>query len=221
VSAVTYGRFADGAPPERELLAVDDEGVATGWRSMGPIGGRVGGAVPDRAGLDAAIAAASDAPDPGPARLVPDAVREELEAGGHKVTLPLDDPPAGPWADLAAACRAALDAVTAQPVAAIEAAMDKDGGLRLAHRGAEPLTVELGSIRAKATLWRDGAEAWSADYALPPGLERTAVSEGWSLDLDPAEPVPPGGGTLVARVDLVADDEGVFVPLTLTGNVQR
>ena len=62
-------------------------------------------------------------------------------------------------------------------------------------------------------------EAWSAAYELPAGRGREAIDEGWSLDLEPAGPLPDGGGTLVAQVDLVADDGGVFVPLTLTGHV--
>jgi hypothetical protein len=76
-------------------------------------------------------------------------------------------------------------------------------------------------MRATATLWAEGVATWSSTYETPAGLERTAVGDGWTLDVLPSEPVPGGAGTLVAQVDLVADDAGVLVPLTLTAHVQR
>jgi len=226
---VRYGRFADAPPPERELLDVGDDGMATAWRSIAPAGGRFAGRVPDPDGLRALVEAAVAAAAPGAGssgalRLPPDVVIETVEAGGISVTLPLDDAPPGPWAELAIACRTALAAVSSLPEAAMAvaaAALTADGTLHLEHWGTEPLTVELGSMAASANLWRDGVAAWTGVYAMPDGLERTAVGPGWVLELSPAEAIPTGGGMLVAAVDLVADDAGVFVPLTLTAHAQR
>jgi hypothetical protein len=221
VSLVTYTRFADAPPPERELLEVAASGDARAWRSIAPVGGRFEGRVPDPDRLRALVEAAVAAGSPEAPRLPPDAVAETLDAGGKRATLPLDNPPAGPWADLAAACRAALDTVSGHPLAAVGAAVAADGTLRLEHWGREPLTVELGSLTARTTLWRDGAVVWSASYGVPGGLVRTAVGPGWALELEPVEAVADGSGTLVAQVDLVADDAGVLVPLTLTAHVTR
>lgn len=220
---VRYGRYADAPPSERELLDAGDDGRATAWRSIAQAGGRFAGVVPDPDGLRALVEAAVRAEPPAPARVPPDAVVETVETGGVAVTLPLDNPPAGPWADLAVACRLALATLSGDPgaaVAAVAVALAADGGLRLEHRGGEPLTVELGSMRASATLWRDGVAAWAGAYAMPADLERAAVGPGWSLELRPAEAVPAGDGMLVAQVDLVADDAGVLVPLTLTAHAQ-
>jgi hypothetical protein len=221
VSMVRYGRFADAPPPERELLDVADDGSATAWRSIGPAGGRFAGQVPDAARLRVLVEAALAVDAPTGVELPPDVVVETLEAGGRSATLPLDDAPAGPWADLAVACRAALVEVSAFPVAAIGASLGADGSLHLEHRGTEPLEAELGSMEARATLWRDGAAAWTGSFSIPDDLERTAVGSGWTLDLLPATPLPAGPGILLAQVDLVADDAGVLVPLTLTARADR
>jgi hypothetical protein len=136
VSMVCYGRFADAPPPERELLAVAEDGAATAWRSIAPVGGRFAGSVPDIGALCALVDAAIAAGPPSPLRVAPDAVIEEVEAGGVSVTLPLDQAPAGPWSDLAAACRTALEAVSSSlgaAVAAVGAAVEADGRLRLRH----------------------------------------------------------------------------------------
>lgn len=216
MSLVRYGRFADAAPPERELLEVADDGSATAWRSIARAGGRFAGQVPDPARLHVLVEAAMAVDPPRSVELPPDVVVETLEVGGVEVTLPLDAPPAGPWADLAMACRAALVEVSASPVAAVGASIGADATLRLEHRGVEPLEVELGSMTARATLWRDGAAVWTGSFAIPHDLERGAVGPGWTLELAPATPLPAATGILLAQVDLVADDAGVLVPLTLT-----
>jgi hypothetical protein len=215
---VSFARVAFSPPPLRELLAVREDGTATGWRSNGPIVGRFASRVDRMGPLRAAIAdLAGGGQPPGPLELVPDAAWEEVKAAGLTARFGTDDAVEGPWGALLEACRDLLDEMTDSPTAAIVILVDPDGHVRLEHRGDGMLPLELDSVQVSLTLWRDGREASRAAARTSAG--RVEAGPGWSLDVPDASIDLDGGGKLVAVASFIADDDGVFVPVSATGIV--
>ena len=142
MTLVDFKRHSDAPPPIRELLAVEDDGLATAWRSNGPAVGRFSGPVADRAGLEAAVDAARAA-EPPEAALRADAVAERIETGGRQARVAAWLPGDGPWGPLADACRRLLDEMVTAPTAAIGGVLGPGARLRLEHRGDAPLPLEL------------------------------------------------------------------------------
>ena len=213
---VSFARIAFSPPPLREMLAVRADGTATGWRSNGPVVGRFASRVDGLEALRAAVAgvAADEGPPPGPVELVPDAAWEEVSAGGHTARFAADDEVEGPWGVLVDRCRGLLDEVSGSPSAAIAVLVDGGGHVRLEHRGDGTLPLELGSLQVSLTLWRDGREAAQAGTGTSVG--RVEAGPGWSLDVPDASIDLKGGGKLVAVASFIADDDGVFVPVSAT-----
>jgi hypothetical protein len=89
---------------------------------------------------------------------------------------------------------------------------------RLEHRGREALPIELDSATVAIDVWHQGLQVASAQ-AGPLGLGRVMAVPGGSVVFDVGEVARPAGGLLMARASLVADDEGVFVPVTVTSPV--
>jgi hypothetical protein len=215
VTRIGYRRIAPGRPPERELLAVEADGSATGWRSNGPIVGRFAGRPP---GVEAvlSLAEAALALDPAPLpELPPGAAVETVEAGSVSARFLAGRTPDGPWGELLAACREALEHLAALPLAAVAGELDADGTLRLVHRGSEVLPLELGRLLVRTVRMRDGLET-GRGQATPPGLGRVDAGPGWTLEV-PGDGTPAAGdGTLWAEVTFVADDGGVYIPMRLS-----
>lgn len=215
---VSYRRQGNAPPPERELLTVDDDGEASGWRSIGRAIGWFGGPVPDLAALRAAVAAADRADLPSLPDLPPDASVETIEIGGRTAHVQARVTPDGPWSPAVEACRSLLDLLVASPVAAICAVVLTDGRVRLEHRGSGVLSIELASLRVSMTLWRDAREAARAGSA-DPGRGRVEAGPGWSLEIAPPAIDLVGGGSLVAQASFVADDDGLYIPVVVMGDV--
>lgn len=219
---VTFSRLAAAPPPERELLTILDDGRAFAWRSTGSAIGRFGGLVPDLDTLrsTAATAIASVAGphrDAGPLELPPGAAYELVEAGRSMARFEARADVAGPWAPLVGRCRALLDELITSPLAAIAATVEQDGLVRLVHLGPDPLPVELASLEVGLTLWRQGIESARA-RTTGLGLGRVDAVPGWSLEIAAPDLDLGGGGNLVALASFVADDAGIFVPVTLTAH---
>jgi hypothetical protein len=216
---VTFARIAFSPPPLRELLAVGADGAATGWRSNGPAVGRFASRVETMEPLRAAIAglAAGAGQSPDSLELVPDAAWEEIGAAGQTARFAADDEVVGPWGAVVDQCRQLLEKVSESPTAAIVALVDAGGHVRLEHRGDDSLPLELAALKVLLTLWRDGQEA--ARAATGTRGERVEAGPGWSLDLPDASIDLRGGGKLVAEASFTADDEGVLVPVSVTGHV--
>lgn len=215
MTVVAFRRLSAAPPPERELLTVHDDGRAEAWRSNGAAIGRFAGPVPDLEAFRAAAAAAAGAGAPPSPELPAGASLDEVEIGGVTARFEARDPVEGPWAALVEACRALLDGLVASPVAAIGLEVSADGGLRLLHRGSDVLPVELSSLRTELVLWRDGTEVTrkgSADH----GLGRVEAGPGWSAEVAAPPGAIEGSGRLVATASFVAEDGGVFVPVTVT-----
>jgi hypothetical protein len=216
MSVVVFRRLSSAPPPERELLTVDEAGTFRMWRSLGPMVGRFAGTLPDPARLAGLAAAAGGAAPPsGPGELPSGASVDFLEvenASSARVEAQSDVP--GPWGALLDACRQLLGDLTAQPLAAVALHADDPARPRLDHRGQATLPLELDSATVTVELWRDGVQAVVAGSG-PLGLGRVDAGPGWSVTVDIGAVDVSGGGLLTARASLVADDEGVFVPLTL------
>ncbi len=210
-------RLSDAPPPARELLEVADDGTLSGWRSQGPGIGRFGGSAPDIDGLRALIGAAVATPEPEIGRLSLDATIESLEADGRSARFSVHTTPDGPWGALLLAARSLLDdTLPSAPVATLALVIDEGRGLRLEHRGSDPVAVELGSAWAEMTRWRDGTPVGSSE-ARGIGLGRVEAGPGWSALIAMDVPAGEAGDLLTASAWFVAEDTGIYVPVVLTG----
>lgn len=215
VSLLRYRRLSSAPPPERELLTVEPDGSWTGWRSGGSMVGRFGGRIADPDWLRALAdrAAAGDAPAGG--ELPFDAAYERIEAGGREASLRAGAGVPGAWGELVAWCRDRIDAMTLDPVAAIEVEPTSPTTIRLRHRGTEVLPLELASLSVEVGWLRDGVQVRSA-MAGSAGLGRVEAGPGWSLDVAVDDPAPAPSDTITAWAELVVDDHGVYVPVLAT-----
>lgn len=223
MTLVEFKRLADAPPPERELLAVDDEGRAVAWRSTGTAVGRFSGAVRELDALQAAVASAGRADPPVAGDLRPDASVEVVTTGGRTARVAARRPVEGAWSPLVEACRSELDAITGSPLAAVAGTVLPWGGLRLEHRGADPLPLELGSLAATFKLWREGRLAASApipEGGAPGDLGSVEAGPGWAVELRPDGLDLAGGGILAVEATFVADDGGVYVPVRITATAE-
>lgn len=214
---VAFRRIGGSPPPEREMLEIDDDGEARLWRSIGHVVGRFGGPAPHVGKLRELVKAAEsvDPPDEAEDAEVPaDAPIEEIEVGGRTVSFEEGVDPDGPWGALAKACRNLMTELLDQPLAAIRIAAHDAGSIRLEHVGSAAVTVELDAAEAKLELWRDRRLASHASTG-PLGGGRLDAGPGWTLDIDVRGIDPGDGGRLTARVEFVADDEGVYVPMSV------
>ena len=218
-SLVTFARVAMSPPPLRELLDVRPTarrpaGARTVRSSDGSPAARTRSS---RWARRSPIVAAGTERATAPLELVPDAAWEEVTAAGQTARFAADDEVDGPWGAVVDRCRSLLDEVSESPVAAIAIVLGTDGHVRLEHRGDGTLPVELGSLQVSLTLWRDSREAARAATGMSVG--RVEAGPGWALDVTDASIDLQGGGTLVAVASFIADDDGVFVPMALTGHV--
>jgi hypothetical protein len=215
MSHVVFRRLSSAPPPERELLTVEEGGAFTMWRSLGPVVGRFAGTLPDPARLAALAAAAGGAAPPsGPGELPSGASVDFLEVGDSSARVEAEGGVPGPWGALLDACRQLLGDLTDQPLAALTLRADDPSRPRLDHRGQATLPLELDSAAVTVELWRDGVQAVVAGSG-PLGLGRVDAGPGWSVTVEIGAVDVSRGGLLTARASLVADDDGVFVPLTL------
>jgi hypothetical protein len=136
-------------------------------------------------------------------------VFEVLEAGDATLSLGPNVAPDGPWGELLAACRSAVDR-PGEPVAAIGLVVEGPGRLRLEHRGSGTLKVGLGAVIAETIVYRDGAQAGLAQARFADGA--VDAGPGWSHAIE-LEPVDAAGASLVASVSFSANDAGVWVPV--------
>jgi hypothetical protein len=212
---VAFRRIGGRWPPEREMLEVDADGDARLWRSIGHVVGRFAGPVPNFAELRDLVKTAENADPPTPAAVPPDAPVEELEAGGRKFHFEEGVDPDGPWGKLANTCRRLMTTLMDKQLAVIRIESHGVGSIRLEHAGSGKLTVELDEAKATLELWRDGKVASQAE-AGPLGGGRVEAGPDWSLEIDVPGIDATGGGRLTSRVTFVADDEGVFVPMSVS-----
>ena len=183
MSLVLFQRFSDMFPPERELLAVEEDGAFTLWRSFGADSiGRFGGTLPSGADLVRLAAAVKETTPPPSADLEPDASVEVINVGGVEVEVEAGLSPEGPWGELATACRPLLDQLTSAPLAAIQGDVGSGRSLTLRHVGGLPLTIGTASLTVEAVRWLDGVEVASS-VTRHDGDERIDAGPGWFLEL--------------------------------------
>jgi hypothetical protein len=207
-------------PPLRELLFVEGDGTFRMWRSNAEVVGRFAGRVPDPAGFAALIddAVAQPAP-PGADLTLPDAVEDELRVGDRRLATTPSDGSRGPWGMLLAECRDLLNALLDQPLAAVALEIPDPTLLRLVHVGGEPLSIELGSLSARAEVYRDTTKLDAVAPDLP-DIHHVDVGPGWSLEIALPPLTVPLEALLLVRAQFVADDEGVYVPVELSRSWQ-
>jgi len=102
-----------------------------------------------------------------------------------------------------------------EPVAAIRIGSHGVDKIRLENAGSKPLTMDLDSATAVLELWRDRRVA-SHSSSGPLGGCRVEAAPGWTLEIDVPGIDSEDAGRLTARVELVADNEGVFVPMSVS-----
>jgi hypothetical protein len=219
VSAVSFLRLSSAPPPLRETLEVEDDGSWRAWRSNATAVGRFAG--DERGGrrvLDAARAArASGPPPPASAGGVLDEATDELDIDNTAVEVAYGDTPAGPWGDALAAARDLIADAANHPLAAVALRIMEPGRLRLEHRGSETLEVELGSGRFEAIVY-DAAGLPTDSTFGPVDLGQITAGPGWSAELQVEPIAPPPGGKVEVEVSFVADDDGVYVPVSVSGS---
>lgn len=215
MSAISFQRFSDRFPPERELLEIDADGTFTMWRSYG--GGRAGrfaGTVTDPERVSGLVAAVTGATPPEAAEAELDASVEVLRAGDTTIEVDADRRVDGPWGDALTFCREQMRTLTSEPVAAIEGELRPDGVMRLSHVGTEALPLELAHLNVHVVSWLDGLERASS-RTKPEGLGPVDAGPGWTLDVD-VDPDVLNDGKIVATATFVAVDDGIFVPVVVT-----
>jgi hypothetical protein len=219
MSAVSFSRLSSAPPPLRELLEVEPDGSWTAWRSNGAVVGRFAGTSEEAALLvERARRAARDEPSPGDhdASML-DSATDTVEVDGMTVEVGHGDEPAGAWGEAFAAARALLSGAVDHPLAAIALAVDRAGAIRLEHRGAATLEIELGSAGIELTsLDPDGLQVETTRSAVD--LGRVEAGPGWSVELplEGAGAPAPAGGDVLVELSFVAVDEGVYVPMMLS-----
>lgn len=216
---ITFRRISNHPPPERELLTIDDDGGFSMWRSTGFVGGRFAGTVPDAGRVLRLVESAARVPGPETAALPPGASLEEVEVDGRAARFEARRDVVGPWGELLSELRVLLEALCAQPLAAVAAVVVAADRIRLEHRGSASLPVELDAARVTVDVWRDGRQVATSGTG-PLGLGRIDAGPGWAVDVEVSDLDTVGGGILVARVSLVADDGGIYVPVTLTASME-
>ncbi|HYO43127.1 MAG TPA: hypothetical protein VES19_08020, partial [Candidatus Limnocylindrales bacterium] len=120
----------------------------------------------------------------------------------------------GPWGELLAACRAAVDD-PGEPVAVVAVVAEPPSRVRLEHRGREPLELGLGALVVAIRWGGPGLATTWAEVRVTEGV--VVAGPGWSRTLDvvavsdPAPGAVPGG-----TASLSARDEGAWIPVSLT-----
>jgi hypothetical protein len=174
--------------------------------------------VPDPSGLRALVAGVAGSSPPSAGSLPLDATVDTLAVAGRELEVSANGSVDGEWGALLDACRGLLDDAAASPVAAVALVIAGPGELRLEHRGTESLPIELANLWVEVTRWRGDTPVGSAERSVP-GLGRVEAGPGWSLAVEleggPAHGEP--GDLLTASAAFVAEDEGVFVPVLVTG----
>lgn len=217
MTLLRLARLSDAPPPARELLEVGDDGRFSGWRSQGPVVGAFRGTVAGIDGLRGLVERASASSPPGAGDLPLDATVDSLAAAGRELRVAASGTPEGAWGELLRAARTILeDEVPRAPWAAIELLVTHTAPPRLVHRGEAPLVLELGAGWAEVTRWRDGVPAGSAETR-DLGAAREEAGPGWSLEVPLAVPEGAASDLVTASAWFVAEDEGVLVPVVLTG----
>jgi len=210
---LAFRRIANSPPPERELLAIEADGSFAMWRSNGPIVGRFAGVVPDVAGLRRLVEATTDVEPVRQRRLPADAAEEVLEVGRRKATVEADRDVDGPWGPLFERARELLEFVTDQPRAALTMEVNADG-VRVEHRGTDVLPVEFENAALEVTVRRGGTiVAKTVQRGLGQGHVDAGPAWSWTIPVE----ADAQGDTLDATLRFVAKDEGIFVPMRLSG----
>jgi hypothetical protein len=217
MTRITFARLSDAPPPMREMLEIEDDGSWRAWRSVGQAIGRFA----DRGGADAAgrriveLAAATEEADPPAAsEFHPDATVDTIRVGERSVAVSYRASRTGPWGELLSATRGLLDDAISHPTAAIGLVLVANDRVRLEHRGTDPLPIELGSAQVEATVWQHGVFVGAGTGRVEAGHVDTGP--GWSLDVALDGIDPAANGEAVVFVSFVADDGGVYIPVTLS-----
>ena len=175
------------APPDREYLAVDDQGNFRLWRSVNvPVVGQFVGllSTTEQTRLQAEVAAANQT---GSIRLVPlpDSAIETVTIGSVQASLGHTDQPDGAWGTLISHLRQLMDQLTNAPQAALALEVDGQGrSARIIHRGPDAVKGDLHSVMIRAVLWGGYYEMMGNWHTTQAGASSPLMmTPGWSLDL--------------------------------------
>lgn len=176
------------APPDREYLAVDDQGLFRMWRSVNtPVVGRFAGQLSsaELKQLKTEVAAATLA---GSIRLIPlpDSAVETVTVGSAvQASLGHTDQPEGAWGAVIGHLRQLIDQLTNAPQAALALEIDAQGRLaRIVHQGKEAVQGDLRAITIQVVLWGGYYEMmgnWRGTAAAMPSP--LTMTPGWAFDL--------------------------------------
>ena len=218
ISELVFRRVAGGREPVLDVLRCQDPEPALIWRSRGAAVGRfslVGGAA---ARVLAAAAAVGSTAPPGAASPRPaDRVAEYLTLDGVALVVPAATAVDGPWGELLAACRAAVDD-PGEPVAAVTLVAEPPARVHLEHRGMGSLELGFGALTAAIRWTHAGIETGYAGARVEGGV--VTAGPGWSttIELDVTADASPAG-KVVATASLSIRDAGVWIPVTLEAPV--
>jgi hypothetical protein len=209
---VRLTRTSHGGPPLFLGIEIDDAGRAASWQTSGNRVGRFARdlSARERKALDRALASAKEADVPeasdSASQVQPHSgAMEQLTANGlPDVVLDAHEKPPTGFKDLVKLLRKLREELADSPVAAIE--LEVDGppfGAQLRHVGQLPVTVRMGTLSVKATVFkRDSAIADSKTYPVDASSVDGPVGPGWTLPLvdDLAIDAPRKGGFLTVSV---------------------
>ncbi|OGO57503.1 MAG: hypothetical protein A2V85_17155 [Chloroflexi bacterium RBG_16_72_14] len=211
---LAFRRVAGGREPDRVVLRLQDPEPAVVWRSRGAAVGRFSLAGEAVARVRAAAEKAGAlAPPESPSTLSAHVLAEYLTLDEASLAVPAGTEVDGPWGDLLAACRAALDAPT-EPVAAITLIGEPPARVRVEHRGSGQVSLGFGALNVAIRWAADGVETAYAGAQVRDGV--VEAGPGWSttIELDPpADPSPAGEPVATATLSIM--DEGVWIPVAL------
>jgi hypothetical protein len=207
-------RVAGGREPDRVVLRFQDPEPGVVWRSRGAAVGRFSPAAVAIVRVRAAAeAAGAVAPPESPSTLPAHQLAEYLTLGEATLAVPAGTEIAGPWGELLAACRAALDA-PAEPLAAVTLLGEPPARVRIEHLGSGQVSLGFGALNVGIRWTEDGVETAYAGAQVKDGV--VEAGEGWSttIELDPpADPSPAGEPVATATLSMM--DEGVWIPVAL------
>jgi len=225
---IRYSRSGGHRPPrDREILAIEDDGSFSMWRSIGsavqppsPIG-RFAGQL-DSHTLEELITAVNAVAREGDLVIKPKpgSAVVNIETDQVKARMGIHDEPDSSWPELANLLHGLLGELTKSPLAAITLDVSEDGtSARLIHLGKMPLLLDLKQLNVRAVLWEGHIKVgdWSTSETVTGELDPISADVNWEMDLPFNHNFEADDDQkIVAYVTFSISNDNRFIPVKLT-----